>query len=544
MPSSSRTDSAPSGSPLVEARLRGVAANPGAPSGVLLRLLDPSARPAWPTLCEGRALPAEVVEAVLAHPDRAVRGAFARNRYVPPEQRGRLVDDPDALVRARLAGGPRPRFGTVEALPHDVLETLMTARDGEHPDGLLTAAEIASELDFSQQIPNEFHRRMLHHPNPGLRAKAAGQWLWLTAAQREALLADPEPAVAEAARRHRRHLDPAAMETDLPEQDCHARNLLLINYAVSPAVAQRCLTDGRDLSSLARNPHTPREFLARLARDPDPDVRERVAARADADPALLAELARDPVAAVRTRALLHPLPRTRPEQRAIDRIIGLPAERVGPVGEMFVEPEPGWYEACASSPEPVLRRVAATCSRLPREVVQRLAEDPDEDVRHILAYNHPLAPPAIVLDAFLATPGQRPYLLTLARLPRTGLAPLLDHEDPEVRALAAADTGLAGPPVRELTDPDPRVRRAAAANPLLPLDLLERLLSSPPLPDGSPPSSVSASTPTSIPAPVSADPALVEGAAANPALSAERLHALLDGSGLPTGGSRPVDTDR
>ncbi|WBP92124.1 hypothetical protein [Kitasatospora cathayae] len=88
-------------------------------------------------------------------------------------------------------------------------------------------------------------------------------------------------------------------------------------------------------------------------------MRERVAARADPDPALLAELAEDPDATVRTRALLQPLPRTWPQRAAIDRVVGHAAECIGPVGEMFLEPEPDWYEACAMSPHPLLRRVAA-----------------------------------------------------------------------------------------------------------------------------------------------------------------------------------------
>ncbi|MFJ9846792.1 hypothetical protein ACIRYZ_41450 [Kitasatospora sp. NPDC101155] len=106
-----------SSSSLPELWLRGVAANPAAPSEVLLRLLAPQARAAWTVLCGERTLPAEVVEAVLAHPERPVRGAFARNRHAAPAQRGRLVDDPDSFVRAALAAGPRPRLGVAEPLP-------------------------------------------------------------------------------------------------------------------------------------------------------------------------------------------------------------------------------------------------------------------------------------------------------------------------------------------------------------------------------------------------------------------------------------------
>ncbi|MBT2369945.1 hypothetical protein J7E88_32920 [Streptomyces sp. ISL-10] len=146
---------------------------------------------------------------------------------------------------------------------------------------------------------------------------------------------------------------------------------------------------------------------------------------------------------------------------------------------------------------------APNCRYLPPAAAD---PDPDCDVRHLLACNHPLAPPRIILDAFIATPRQRPCLLTLPRLPRTGLHHLLDHDDPDVRALAAADTSLARPPVRLLADPESRVRRAAAANPLLPVDLIASLLNA---------------------------PEHAEGAAANPNLPAKRLHKLLDLSGPP-----------
>ncbi|GGL91739.1 hypothetical protein GCM10010129_39390 [Streptomyces fumigatiscleroticus] len=159
-----------------ELRLRGVAANPAAPSEVLLRLLHPAARAAWSTLCEERELPADVVEAVIAHPEREVRRAFARNRHAAPSQRGRLVHDPDASVRDALASGPRPRLGRATALPDDVLETLLTAQDDGGHDQLVTANEIRQELAFSGQIPPSFHRRMLKHETPdyGSRQPAIG----------------------------------------------------------------------------------------------------------------------------------------------------------------------------------------------------------------------------------------------------------------------------------------------------------------------------------------------------------------------------------
>ncbi|WP_370072750.1 hypothetical protein [Streptacidiphilus sp. MAP5-3] len=491
--------------PLPELWLRGAAANPAAPTDVLLRMLDPAAREVWPLLCGQRALPADFVEAAVVHRDRGVRRALARNRHLPAAQRGRLVDDLDSLVRASLAAGPHPRLGPAEPLPDDVLITFLTARNDD-PSRLVTADEIRDDLEFSGQIPHAFRRRLPDHPDPVLRARATGHWLWLTPKQREALLADPDPSVRQAAHENSRVLDPDAMAADLGEQNSHHRSWLLTNHAVAPAVAERCLAEGRDLWALAYNPHTPADAVARLARCPNPEVRERVAARADLGPALLAELAADPEEAVRIRATRHPLPRTWPQRNAIDRVVGHSAEQVGYVGEAFFEPDPSWYEACAGSEHPLLRRVAATCHQLPEAVVARLAEDPDADVRILLACNHPLAPPSTVLEAFLAAPRLRAYLRTLSRLPRTGLAHLLDHADPEVRALAAADPTLAKPPLALLDDSSEQVRREFAANPLLPQDLLVDLLDRP-------------------------DSA--ESVAANPAQPAPRLHELLDRCGLP-----------
>jgi hypothetical protein len=145
------------------------------------------------------------------------------------------------------------------------------------------------------------------------------------------------------------------------------------------------------------------------------------------------------------------------------------------------------------SEEPVLRRVAASWPGLSVELAETLALDDDEEVRIRLACHHPLAPPHLLLDVFVTRPAHRPHLLDLPAFPRTGRAHLVDHPDPEVRALAAADPAL--------PDPDAWVRQAAASNPSLSPEALETLL---------------------------ADPHTAEGAASNPSLPAPRMHALLD----------------
>ena len=165
------------------------------------------------------------------------------------------------------------------------------------PDGwtpAVTADEVREELVGSGQIPHAFRQAALTHPPPALRAFAAGMWLFLTPAQREPLLADPAPEVQKVVAWHHRLLDPGFVEAELPDRDCHYRSMLLVNYAISHAVAERCIAEGRDLWALAGNPHTPYEFIERLACDHDPKVRARVASRCDLAPNLLAELTDDP----------------------------------------------------------------------------------------------------------------------------------------------------------------------------------------------------------------------------------------------------------
>ncbi|MEY9931294.1 hypothetical protein ABH926_005943 [Catenulispora sp. GP43] len=491
---------------LAESWILGVAANPAAPPDVLLRLLDEAGEPAWTLLCEDRPLPAELVEAVLASPHQKVRRAFARNPYADPADRGRLVTDPDPMVRIRLAGGPRrSHLLPIKPLPDAVLETLLL-QDGMHGNDLFTAYECQQELFFSQQVPRDFLRGLIHHQNPALRVHSTRILFVLTDDERQVLLADPDPIVRQEAR-GTPGWDAVVTSADLPEKDCHARFDRLTNSPVSRDVIEACIASRRNLTTLARNRHTPPDIVARLARDPDPKVREEIAGRHDLDAVLLAELARDPDGGVRSRALPRPRPATDADRKRIDFAYAGTADQIGrddwPKGGL----DPDWIAACAVSPHPLMRRVAAIDSSvLPADLVELLAHDPDPHVRHLLAYNHPAASAELLLEAFIAGPRQRKLLLTRPALPRTGLADLLTHADPGVRALAAADTTLDEPPYAQLTDPDHRVRCAAAANPLLPAEWIATLLD---------------------------DPDLAEAAAANPALTAEQLHEVLDRAAMP-----------
>ncbi|MFJ7206153.1 hypothetical protein ACIQWR_21775 [Streptomyces sp. NPDC098789] len=483
---------------LHELWLRGIAFNPAAPADVLIRLLDEAAGEAGEaglSMCEGRDLPDAVIDAALRHPVEGIRRALARNLHVDPVRLAPLASDPSGLVRAYLAAGTRLKPRRVRPLPDDILVTFLTAQDGGE-DGRVSEQDIAWELWSSRQVPLSFPRDMAGHDHPTLRRYAAFQWQSLTAAQRDVLLDDPDPAVREAAREGNRQLDPEAVEAELPPIGSRHAASVLGTCALSPAVIERCFA-ADEVDPLARNRHTPADALARLARHPDAEIRRLIATRPDLGPAAVG-LRQDPDEDVRMRARLQPAIRSWAEFEAVRTVVDHGPDCTCPITRPATELSPDWYATCAASDEPVLRRVAASWPGLPAELVGTLALDGDEEVRIRLACHHPLAPPHLLLDVFVTRPAHRPHLLSLPSFPRTGRTHLIGHPDPEVRALAATDPTLPEPP---LEDPDDAVCRAAAANPTLPPETLETLLT---------------------------DLRTAEGAAANPSLPVPRMHALLD----------------
>lgn len=139
--------------------LQGLALNKAASSEVLLRLLHPEAKAAWRWLCNRAGLPAAVVDALVTHPDWRVRGEFAQSQGAAPENRARLVDDPERRVRAELAYGPSPYRRVVEPLPDETYARLLSA-----PDRVVreTAAQSAS-------IPDRVLVAYADHEDPWVR---------------------------------------------------------------------------------------------------------------------------------------------------------------------------------------------------------------------------------------------------------------------------------------------------------------------------------------------------------------------------------------
>ncbi|WP_432031448.1 hypothetical protein [Streptomyces antibioticus] len=474
-------------------RLAGLALNPSAPDEILLRLLADAPLAVRMVLCRDRDLPEAVADAAVAHPDRCTRSFLARNPHIDPAVRARLVDDPDWFVRAHLADGPRTADPVgLRPLPDETVVHMITTYSGD-------------DLGFSLhgQMSAALRRALPTHPVARLRLWGTGSFGSLPAATRAALLADPDDEVRESALRHLRHEDPAWVESTLPAHPSHARTGALLHDALSRTVVDRVLTDpaGPDeRAMIAGNPSLPADVVVLLAGDPDPEVRERIAHRADLGPAERRALALDPDPRVRLAVSVHPA-WSEEERARIDYTVpqdGLFLHCPPPLTPR----DPDAVRRDALSAHPLLRRRAARDHTLPPDLLERLTADDDLGVRVLLAQNHPDAPPALLLRAFLEYTGSgREDLLLRPRFPADGLAVHADAADPAVRALAARDPGTAPGTLERLTrDPDPSVRAAVTHHPNLPQNRLTELLD---------------------------DETLAHHAAANPALEADTVRRLL-----------------
>jgi hypothetical protein len=224
----------------------------------------------------------------------------------------------------------------------------------------------------------------------------------------------------------------------------------------------------------AADPRLPADLVARLATDESPDVRLAVSMR----------------------------PELSEEQRAaIDYRVD-PEDRIMPAEWAMTTRDRREQHRCAHSAHVGLRRSVAINPNLAPDLVAVLLDDDDFAVRLLLVENQVDVPADAVVNTYLeATTLSRGRLLGHPAFPMVGLARLADSPDPSARCLAAldpqaspelmerlshdahpavrrstaADRRLSPARVLELFD-DPETTEYAAANPHLPLPLMERIL--------------------------------------------------------------------
>jgi hypothetical protein len=455
--------------------LKGLAWNTAAPSGVLLRLLSPQVPSVWFWLCLRAGLPADVVDAIVTHPDSRVRGYFADSWNADPADRARLADDPERKVRIALANGPEPFRMEVAPLPDAAYERLLSDPDGEVRDWAV----------HSRSIPPRVLAGYADHTDPAVRAAVCRVWDELAPAVRDALLADPDAEVRRAAAVSACPDDAARTDELLDTVERRRRDDVLREGRLGRATAERLAAseDSGERHAVAVNPSLPPDLVARLATDPEHAVRLAISVRPEL---------------------------TEQERAAIDYEMD-PERRPGPVRWVWnLGDENDDHEAlrrCATSAHVLLRRSAAANRHLPGDLVARLARDEDYAVRLLTCEYQPSAPPDALLRTVLEWDGYtRSILLDRPQFPRKGLARYADDADPSVRVLALHDPDASPELVERLSrDESTRVRNAAAADPRLAPARIEELL---------------------------AEPATAQQAAGNPGLPVRAMHRLLDELGL------------
>ncbi|GAB3637164.1 hypothetical protein GCM10027422_27540 [Hymenobacter arcticus] len=393
------------GAAAVPELLRGpLAAHPGTPAAVLLRLAASEQPTVRAAVARNPAAPASLLEALATDASEAVLQGLAQNPAAPPALLAALVQRPYPATPSRVASDAAAQH---PQLPAPVLAALLT-----HPNEWLRAK---ASQNPGLTVPG---LRLLLQA-PGLKDRLS--YLRNHLAQALARPLTPPALLAEAAHsklarfRQLAAAHPALPPAELPRLLRDAAQLVRAGAAASPhatpaqlaALAAGATATLRE--ALAANPATPPTVLAALAAAPEPETRAHAAANPATPPATLAALATDLEHAVSTAALRNPL--FPPE---------LLAQRAAT----------GHWQACA---------LVALHPQCPPALLATLAHDERQTTQYPVAA-HPATPPAALAHLRACEQAQPDRTLHRNLVLRQGYTPavaaqLLQHAATTDRAL-------------------------------------------------------------------------------------------------------------
>ncbi|MFD5067291.1 hypothetical protein ACFWNC_04995 [Streptomyces sp. NPDC058369] len=482
--------------------LLGLAENPALPAGVFSRLVASGDEDVLFTLADrGRLTPSQARELVaVGNPSLTgflIRCGLVAWPEIPQEQPGRLLDavrggvapadvwrevaaDPDSETRREVA--------YADDAPAEVIAFLVSDSD----------VWVVANAVENPSLPPDLLPGLARHPNTVVR-QAVAENENTPPALLAALLADgggPAPTRCGACWRR---------ETACAD---HSPGILRIRLAAArhPAVPPEGLAallaagEDRTTEAVAARTDLPADLLKRLAHHPSCDVRAVIAANSAVPEALLRTLAADRASEVRLAVAENAAVPLDLLTRVVanERMPGEPVPRVESATELELR-------TLAASRGAQARALVADRTRLPRDLTEQLATDPDIAVAQRIAARSELDPERL---AGLSERHGPPVFAAVARHPGCPADPLqrmaahpavtkramreianhpaaqadtlqlcLASQDPQTRHRAAARTVLPLPVLESLIDaPDRPLAQAAATNPALPEQVMERLI--------------------------------------------------------------------
>ncbi|MFB7945734.1 hypothetical protein ACFC6L_12515 [Kitasatospora phosalacinea] len=300
----------------------------------------------------------------------------------------------------------------------------------------------------------------------------------LTEAQLDALIAHDAHAVALS-----RHLPKPVRRRLAAHPDPSVRTALVISAAPDedPDLFERFATDPapKVRKQLAQSDRTPTDLRAGLAHDPDPDVRAALAQWWTTAPEPVRRtLLTDPEGSVRAAACatyFRRLPHPVPPADLVPALLADPLTRAGAAAHC--DPATTDLERLATDPDPDVRRALATHPGLPAALRGRLAADPLARIRLVVLArpDTPAAERAALHDSITGPfepPGEDVDEETAFELE-------MDHIGVGIELWMLQLPWVTADPLPHLDSPHPVFRRAAAASPDLPAEARARLLADP-----------------------------------------------------------------